>query len=102
MSSDLRVWSDRWEMTASLVQLGAGFIQPLAGGTAMAGRAAKGKSERDSLGGFPLGVCTRHFSKQLDSDRCTAYVPEESVREGEKESERKGWKLIVEYLLMTS
>ena len=34
----------RWEMTASLAQLGAGFIQPFAGGTAMAGRAAKGKS----------------------------------------------------------
>ena len=56
--------SDRWEMTASLVQLGAGFIQPLADGTAMAGRAAKGEIQR-----IPLGVCTRHFSKQLDSDR---------------------------------
>jgi len=28
---------------ASLAQLGAGFIQPFAGGTAMAGRAAKGE-----------------------------------------------------------
>ena len=54
-------------MTASLAQLGAGFIQPLAGGTAMAGRAAKGKEEQP--GGFPLGGCTRHFSKQLDFDR---------------------------------
>jgi len=44
MSSDLRVWSDRWEMTASLVQLGAGFIQP---------RAAKGEIQRNSLGAFP-------------------------------------------------
>ena len=34
--------SDRWGKEASLAQLGAGFIQPFAGGTAMAGRAAKG------------------------------------------------------------
>ena len=40
-------------MTASLVQLGAGFIQPLAGGTAMASRAAKGEIQRNSLGAFP-------------------------------------------------
>jgi len=56
-------------MTASLVQLGAGFIQPLAGGTAMVGRAAKGEIPEEQPRGFPSGVCTRHFSKQLDSDR---------------------------------
>ena len=50
-------------------QLGAGFIQPFAGGTAMAGQAAKGReSHEDKPDGFPLSVCTRYFSKQLDSD----------------------------------
>jgi len=36
-------------MTASLAQLGTGFIQPLAGGTAMAGRAAKGEEQPGGL-----------------------------------------------------
>jgi len=44
--------SDRWEIKARLAQLGAGFIQPLAGGTGMAGRAAKGKSHT----GKPSGL----------------------------------------------
>ena len=53
-------------MKASLAQLGTGFIQPFAGGTAMAGRAAKepnGQAQR-----LPLSICTRLSSKQLDSD----------------------------------
>ena len=41
-------------MTASLAQLGAGFIQPLAGGTAMAGRAAKGGIPRGTAWGLSL------------------------------------------------
>jgi len=47
------------EKKASLAQLGAGFIQPFAGGTAMAGRAAKGKDETGKPSGFPLNVDTR-------------------------------------------
>ena len=46
-------------MTASLAQLGAGFIQPFAGGTAMAGRAAKGSPLRGpgaGAGHYPAGV----------------------------------------------
>ena len=69
--------SDRWEMTASLAQLGAGFIQPFAGGTAMAGRAAKGErngqAQRLSLKRWYETVT---ISKQLDSDRRAAYVPD--------------------------
>jgi hypothetical protein len=45
-------------MKASLAQLGAGFIQPFAGGTAMAGRAAK-TNETGKPSGFPLNVGTR-------------------------------------------
>jgi len=45
------------EKEASLAQLGAGFIQPFAGGTAMAGRAAKNETGKPS--GFPLNVGTR-------------------------------------------
>ena len=47
--------SDRWEMKASLAQQGAGFIQPFAGGTAMAGQAAKGnpRATRASPKAFP-------------------------------------------------
>ena len=52
--------SDRWKRKASLAQLGAGFIQPFAGGTAMAGRAAKGSpNETGKPSGFPLNVGTR-------------------------------------------
>ena len=53
--------SDRWGKEASLAQLGAGFIQPFAGGTAMAGRAAKGSPENETgkPSGFPLNVGTR-------------------------------------------
>ena len=46
----------RWEMTASLAQLGAGFIQPFAGGP------AGHESHEDKPDGFPLSVSTRHFS----------------------------------------
>ena len=68
--------SDRWGKEASLAQLGAGFIQPFAGGTAMAGRAAKGErngqAQRLSLKRWYETVT---ISKQLDSDRRAAYVP---------------------------
>ena len=50
--------SDRWKRKASLAQLGAGFIQPFAGGTAMAGRAAKGSPLRGpgaDAGHYPRG-----------------------------------------------
>ena len=67
------------EKKASLAQLGAGFIQPFAGGTAMAGRAAKGsppgrngQAQRLSLKRWYETVT---ISKQLDSDRRAAYVP---------------------------
>ena len=83
-------------------ETGSGSKKDTARTRARARERERERGREEQPGGFPLGVCTRHFSKQLDSDRCTAYVPEESVREGEKESERKGWKLIVEYLLMTS
>jgi len=65
---------------ASLAQLGAGFIQPFAGGTAMAGRAAKGErngqAQRLSLKRWYETVT---ISKQLDSDRRAAYVPKLSI-----------------------
>ena len=51
--------SDRWGKEASLAQLGAGFIQPFAGGTAMAGRAAKGSPLRGpgaDAGHYPAGI----------------------------------------------
>ena len=66
-------------MTASLAQLGAGFIQPFAGGTAMAGRAAKGSPERNGQAqrlSLKRWYETVTISKQLDSDRRAAYVPQ--------------------------
>ena len=67
------------EKKASLAQLGAGFIQPFAGGTAMAGRAAKGSPERNGQAqrlSLKRWYETVTISKQLDSDRRAAYVPE--------------------------
>ena len=67
------------EKKASLAQLGAGFIQPFAGGTAMAGRAAKGSPERNGQAqrlSLKRWYETVTISKQLDSDRRAAYVPD--------------------------
>jgi len=60
-------------MTASIAQLGAGFI--LQSSPLRAGRPRPAQRHADKPYGLPLRVCTRHFSKQLDSDRQAAYVP---------------------------
>ena len=38
--------------------------------------ARENKTHTGKPNGFPSSVCTRLFSKQLDSDRRAAYVPE--------------------------
>ena len=62
-------------MKASLAQLGTGFIQPFARGTAMAGRQGKSQSHTGKPNDFPSSVRTRLFSKQLDCDNRAAYIP---------------------------
>ena len=79
--------SDRWGKEASLAQLGAGFIQPFAGGTAMAGRAAKGSPLRGpgaDAGHYPAGIAAGGRSPLRDgpADRpaCEVQRPRGWVR----------------------